>query len=70
MEAIFSLNLANEKIKLEYVRKKVNEIGLQPINPTVEEACQTVSGQKVNSGIQVDIEKDEKPLNEENTKFM
>ena len=70
MEAIFSLNLANEKIKLEYVRKKVNEIGLQPINPTVEEACQTFSGQKVNSGIQVDIEKDEKPLNEENTKFM
>lgn len=51
MEAIYSLNLANEKIKLEYVRKRVNEIGLQPINPTVDEACQTISGQKVNSGI-------------------
>lgn len=70
MEAIYSLNLANEKIKLEYVRKRVNEIGLQPINPTVDEACQTISGQKVNSGIQVEIEKDDKPLNEENTKFM
>jgi hypothetical protein len=58
---------AIEKTKIEYVRRRTNEIGLQAAKPLIDTASQTTWRKKVNMGIQTQIEKNEQPLTEDNT---